>query len=229
MVELKEITVIYNHNQVNEKIALKNLNLKIEKGDFISIIGSNGAGKSTLFKVLSGTIKPFSGEYFLDGESMNKISSHLLAKRISIVYQNPEMGVFPDLTIKENLILGSKKGFRGLKFGKMPSLDLLKSLNMKLENRLNTKVRELSGGQKQALALILAVLSNPKILLLDEHTAALDPDSTEIIMNLTKQINEKLGITILMITHDLNIAQKFGQKVLKMEEGKLVEKILNVA
>lgn len=219
MVELKDITVIYNKGESNEKIGLNNISIKINDGDFITIIGSNGAGKTTLFKVLMGLVKPIRGKYYINNNDVTNATPFQLSKIISIVYQNPDMGVFPDLTIKENLILGSKKGMRFLKFGKLPSLELLKSLNMGLENRLNTKVKELSGGQKQALALILATISKPKLLLLDEHTAALDPKATEKIMELTLRINKEFNITTLMISHNTLVVSKYSEKIVRIENG----------
>ncbi|GAB6189092.1 ATP-binding cassette domain-containing protein [Marinitoga arctica] len=222
MVELKNITVIYNKGTANEKIGLNNFNLKINDGDFITIIGSNGAGKSTLFKVIMGLIKPSKGKYIINNKNMNNSTPFQLSKMISIVYQNPDIGVFPDLTIKENLILGSKKGMRFLKFGKLPSLELLKSLDMGLEKRLDVKVKELSGGQKQALALILATISKPKLLLLDEHTAALDPVATEKIMDLTLKINKDFNITTLMISHNTLVVSKYSEKIIKIEDGNIV-------
>ncbi|KAF2956607.1 ATP-binding cassette domain-containing protein [Marinitoga sp. 38H-ov] len=219
MVELENITVIYNKGESNEKIGLNNFSLKINEGDFVTIIGSNGAGKTTLFKVLMGLVKPNSGKYYINNVDVTNKTPFQLSKLISIVYQNPDMGVFPDLTIRENLILGAKKGMRFLKFGKLPTLELLSSLNMGLENRLNTKVKELSGGQKQALALILATISKPKLLLLDEHTAALDPKATEKIMELTIRINKEFNITTLMISHNTLVVSKFSQKIIRIENG----------
>jgi len=166
-----------------------------------------------------GLVKPIRGKYYINNNDVTNATPFQLSKLISIVYQNPDMGVFPDLTIKENLILGSKKGMRFLKFGRLPSLELLKSLNMGLENRLNTKVKELSGGQKQALALILATISKPKLLLLDEHTAALDPKATEKIMELTLRINKEFNITTLMISHNTLVVSKFSEKIVRIENG----------
>ena len=200
---------------------MNNFSLKINKGDFITILGSNGAGKTTLFKVLMGLIKPVSGKYYINDIDVTNTSPYHLSKMISIVYQNPDMGVFPDLTIKENLILGAKKGMRFLRFGKLPSLELLKSINMGLENRLNTKVKELSGGQKQALSLILATISKPKLLLLDEHTASLDPKATEKIMELTLRINKEFNITTLMISHNTLVVSKFSEKIIRIEDGRI--------
>lgn len=222
MVKLKEIKVTYNKGEINEKIALENFSFKFEKGELITVVGSNGSGKSTLFKVLTGDIKPDKGYYFLEEKNTIKIPSYKILKNISIVYQNPDSGVFPELSIEENLILGSKKGSRFFKFGKVKGLDLLKSLEIGLEKRLKTKVKELSGGQKQALSLIIASISQPNILLLDEHTAALDPKMAEKIMELTKYINKTMGITILMINHNKELIRKYSERILKLNNGRLV-------
>jgi putative ABC transport system ATP-binding protein len=227
MVKLEEIKVIYNKGEINEKIALENFSFKFKKGELITVTGSNGSGKSTLFKVLTGDIKPEHGYYFLDEKNTYKIPAYKILKNISIVYQNPDSGVFPDLTIEENLMLGSKKGRRLLKFGKAKGLDLLKNLDIGLDKRLKTKVKELSGGQKQALSLIIASISKPNILLLDEHTAALDPNMAEKIMNLTTYINKKLGITVLMINHNENLIRKYSERILKLDNGRLVEDFKN--
>lgn len=221
MVKLEKVKVVYNKNKINEKIALKDFSFNFNKGEFITIIGSNGSGKSTLFKVLTGDKKPEEGFYFLNEKNTKKLPSYKLLNKISIVYQNPDLGVFPELTIEENLILGSKKGNRFLKFGKVQGLELLKDLGLGLEKRLKTKVKELSGGQKQALSLIVAAISKPEILLLDEHTAALDPNMSDKIMNLTIDINKKLGLTILMINHNQNLVEKFSKRILKLNEGAL--------
>ncbi|MGM0640405.1 MAG: ATP-binding cassette domain-containing protein [Thermotogota bacterium] len=227
MVKLKEIKVIYNKGQINEKVALENFSFQFIKGELITVIGANGSGKSTLFKVLTGDVKPQDGHYFLDNKNTSKIPSYKILKNISIVYQNPDTGVFPDLSIEENLILGSKKGNRFFKFGKIKGIDLLKNLGIGLEKRLKTNVKELSGGQKQALSLIIASISEPNILLLDEHTAALDPNMAEKIMTLTNFINEKMGITILMINHNEYLIKKYSKRILKLDNGHLSDDFLN--
>lgn len=222
MVKLKEIKVTYNKGEINEKVALENFSFKFDKGELITVVGSNGSGKSTLFKVLTGDVKPEHGYYFLEEKDTLKIPSYKILKSISIVYQNPDSGVFPELSIEENLILGSKKGSRFFKFGKIKGLDLLESLNIGLEKRIKTKVKELSGGQKQALSLIIASISQPNILLLDEHTAALDPKMAEKIMELTKYINKTMGITILMINHNKELIRKYSERILKLDNGRLI-------
>ena len=227
MVKLKKIKVVYNKGEMNEKVALKNFSLEFEKGELITVIGSNGSGKSTLFKILTGDKKPEEGSYILNEKDTKNMVAYKLLKRISVVYQNPDSGVFPELSIEENLILGSKKGNRFFKFGKSKGLDLLESLGLDLEKRLKTKVKELSGGQKQALSLIIASISNPEILLLDEHTAALDPIMSEKIMNLTLEINKKMGLTVLMINHNEQLIKKYSKRVIQLKEGIIENDYIN--
>ncbi|HEY8541815.1 MAG TPA: ATP-binding cassette domain-containing protein [Pseudothermotoga sp.] len=224
MIDIENVTVIYNRGTLDEKIALKNVSLKVDDGEFLVVVGSNGAGKSTLLKLLVGDVKPVQGTCKILGMP---VVSEKIFKKTSIVCQDPNQGVFPNLTVEENLILASKKGIRGFGFGRIhsKSIDLLKSTGMGLEETLKRKASKLSGGQKQALAIVMAVSSNPRLLLLDEHTAALDPKSTEKIMELTDKINKDLGTTIVMITHDMTLAEQFGSSVIVMEDGKICTKI----
>jgi putative ABC transport system ATP-binding protein len=225
MVKLKDIKVVFNKGTENEKVALDKISLTIKEGDFVTIIGSNGAGKSTMLKVILGEIFPNSGIYMIDDSVMNGTNSYKLAKFIGRVYQNPNSGVFPNLSIKENLILASKKGMRYLGFSKVSDfgIELLTNLGIGLEKRLNTKAGHLSGGQKQSLAMVMSIISRPRLLLLDEHTASLDPQSSEKIMELTKRINIEYGITIMMITHNMEIASKYGNRFVKLSEGRILE------
>ncbi len=225
MLKLKNITVVYNQGQDNENTALKEVSIEANKRDFVVIVGSNGAGKSTLLNVILGKLKPTGGQYYLKGKEIKKPSISKMAHMIGRVYQNPDSGVFSNLTIRENLKIASKKGNRGLTFSKIApkALQLLKQLNMGLENRLNTVVGELSGGQKQALAMVMAVVTSPEVLLLDEHTASLDPKSARRVMNLTKMINEELDVTVMMITHNMDFAQVYGNRKVEIKEGVLKE------
>ncbi len=207
MVELKNIRVVYNKNQVNEKKALDKFELSVKKGEFVTIIGPNGAGKTTLLKVLTGEVVLDEGSFTLNNKSIKRTKPYK----------------FPDLTLEENLILGSKKGNRFFSFGKYQGLELLKSLNMGLENRLKTKVKEFSGGQKQALAMVLASITKPDLLLLDEHTAALDPKNVEKVMELTMKINKELGLTIIMITHNMKIVEKYSSRIVEIKDGKVTK------
>jgi putative ABC transport system ATP-binding protein len=223
MVELKNIRVVYNKNQVNEKKALDKFELSVKKGEFVTIIGPNGAGKTTLLKVLTGEVALDQGSFTLNNKSIKRIKPYKLFRNVGIVYQEPDRGVFPDLTLEENLILGSKKGNRFFSFGKYEGLELLKSLNMGLENRLKTKVKEFSGGQKQALAMVLASITKPDLLLLDEHTAALDPKNVEKVMELTMKINKELGLTIIMVTHNMKTVEKYSSRIVEIKDGKVTK------
>jgi len=225
MVELKNVNVVYNLGMDNEKHALKNSSLEINEGDFTVIIGPNGAGKSTLLKIILGELNPTDGDYILNGKKMNGIGTSRIAKYVGRVYQDPNSGVFGNLSIRENLNIASKKGNRGLGFTKYrpETIELLKSLGLGLEKRLNTLAEELSGGQKQALAMVMAVSSRPSLLLLDEHTASLDPKSANSVMKLTKNINARLGMTIVMITHNMEFAKIYGNRLVQIVNGSVIE------
>jgi putative ABC transport system ATP-binding protein len=225
MLKLENITVIYNQGQENENMALKDVSLEANKSDFVVIVGSNGAGKTTLLNVILGKLKPTAGQYYLKDKPIKKPSISKMAHLIGRVYQNPDSGVFSNLTIRENLKIASKKGNRGLTFSQIDpkALELLKHLKMGLENRLDTIVGELSGGQKQALAMVMAVITNPEVLLLDEHTASLDPKSARRVMELTKMINEELDVTVMMITHNMDFAESYGNRKVEIKEGVLKE------
>jgi len=220
MISVKNVEVVYNRGTLDEKTALKGVSMKILPGEFVIIVGSNGAGKSTLLKVITGEIKPLRGSCEI---MSSPVRANQIFRKASIVCQDPNAGVFPNLTIEENLILARRKGSRGLTFGRIDkkSIELLKSTKLGLESDLKRKASKLSGGQKQALALVMAVSSDPELLLLDEHTAALDPRSTETIMELTERINKELGTTVVMITHDMAIAENYGERVIVMEDGKV--------
>jgi putative ABC transport system ATP-binding protein len=206
-------------------MALKDVSLEANKSDFVVIVGSNGAGKTTLLNVILGKLKPTGGQYYLKDKPIKKPSISKMAHLIGRVYQNPDSGVFSNLTIRENLKIASKKGNRGLTFSQIDpkALELLRHLKMGLENRLDTIVGELSGGQKQALAMVMAVITNPEVLLLDEHTASLDPKSARRVMELTKMINEELDVTVMMITHNMDFAESYGNRKVEIKEGVLKE------
>jgi putative ABC transport system ATP-binding protein len=225
MLKLENITVVYNPGQDNQKIALKDVNLIANKSDFVVIVGSNGAGKSTLLNVILGKLAPTEGNYYLKDKEIMKPSISKMATLIGRVYQNPNSGVFSNLSIRENLKIASKKGSRGLGFSKInpKAIELLKALDMGLEDRMDTLAEELSGGQKQALAMVMAVITNPEVLLLDEHTASLDPRSAERVMELTKMINEEMDVTVMMITHNMKFAEEYGNRKVEIREGVLRE------
>ena len=228
MIELKNLYKTFFSELGTEKQVFNNLNLKVEDGDFITIIGSNGAGKSTLLNVLNGQITPDSGEIILNGKNISNVEKYKRSQWISQVYQNPTQGTAPSMTVMENLSMAKNKG---KKFNFTFGLDLknmkfyekqLESLGLGLEKQLFTQVGLLSGGQRQCLSLIMATLNHPDILLLDEHTAALDPQTSEIILEKTKEIVEKNNITSLMITHNMQDAINYGNRLIMLHAGEII-------
>ena len=216
-------------NELGEvKNVFNGLNLNIEQGDFISIIGSNGAGKSTLLDTITGNIIPDSGKINIDGKDITNMPKHKRGSFISKVYQNPSVGTAPSMTVFENLSMADNKGKTfGFSLGlnkkrKEYYKSLLKELGLGIENQMDTEVKSLSGGQRQCLALIMATLNKPKVLLLDEHTAALDPKTSKIIMNKTREIVEKNGISTLMITHNLQDAINYGNRLIMLHNGEIL-------
>ena len=227
MLKLQNISKKFGFGSADEKVIFENLNLYIKKGEFVIIVGGNGAGKSTLMNLISGSILPDLGKIFIDGKDVTNLPEHKRAKFIGRVFQDPLKGSCPNLTVEENLslaMLRNKK--RTLHFGinKINRENLkheLEKLNLGLENRLDAKMGTLSGGQRQAITLLMATLVKPKILLLDEHTAALDPKSSEKVLNLTQKIISEGSITTLMITHNLNHAMKLGNRLIILDSGKI--------
>ncbi|MGL4107544.1 ABC transporter ATP-binding protein [Clostridium sp. LP20] len=228
MLKIESINKGFNKKTVNETSIFNNFSLEINKGDFITIVGSNGAGKSTLLNIISGDMKLDSGKIILEGKDITNIKDHKRSKFISRVFQDPTKGTSPSMTILENLSLADNKGSRfGLSLGvnkkKIEEYKIqLSILNLGLEDKLNTKVGMLSGGQRQALSLLMATFNTPKILLLDEHTAALDPKTSETIINLTNTIVKEKNITAIMITHNLTHAIKFGNRLVMMHRGEAI-------
>ncbi|NLL31621.1 MAG: ATP-binding cassette domain-containing protein [Clostridiales bacterium] len=228
MLKIQALHKVFNENTINENKVFSDFSLKVNKGDFISIIGSNGAGKSTLLNIISGTIECDEGEILLDGKDVSRDSEYKRSREIGRVFQNPSLGIAPNMTILENLALADNKGKTyGLSFGVNKKRieyykELLKEVDLGLEDKLYNKVSLLSGGQRQALTLLMAMMSKPKLLLLDEHTAALDPKTSIKIMEITEKIVEDTGITTLMITHNLNQAIKTGNRLLMMHGGKVL-------
>lgn len=228
MLKVESIKKSFNKGTVNESNIFNNFNLEINKGDFVTIVGSNGAGKSTLLNIISGEIKLDSGKIILEDKDITNLKENKRAKFISRVYQDPTKGTSPSMTILENLSLADNKGSTfGLSLGvNKRKIEQFKSqlsvLNLGLEDKLNTKVGMLSGGQRQALSLLMATLNTPKILLLDEHTAALDPKTSETIISLTNSIIEEKDITAIMITHNLTHAIKYGNRLVMMHRGEAI-------
>ncbi len=228
MLELKNIYKRFNAGTIDEKILFEDFNLDIKDGDFVAIVGSNGSGKTTALNIISGDIKPDSGKVLLGGKDITKQKNFQRAAKIARVFQNPSMGTSPSMTIMENMSLADNKGktyglTKGLNNKRRDFYrSQLELLGMGLENRMETVAGALSGGQRQALALIMATLKTPTLLLLDEHTAALDPKSSDIVMNLTEKVVKEKNITTLMVTHNLRYAVDYGTRAIMMHEGDIV-------
>lgn len=230
MLEIKNLKVTFNKNTVDEKIALNKIYLNLEEGDFITIIGNNGAGKSTLLNSIFGLVETDKGKIILDNKDITALSSHKRAKEIGMVFQNPSYGTAPHMTIGENLALATMSDKKGNPFSKCMTKsniaqfrELLKTLDLGLEDRINANVGLLSGGQRQALSLLMATVSNPKLLLLDEHTAALDPKTATKILTITQDIITKKHLTTIMITHNIDNAIKYGNKLVLMQNGNIIK------
>ncbi len=228
LLKIEDIHKTFEAGTVNENHVLKGLDLTVEEGDFISVIGGNGAGKSTLMNILAGGLQVDQGDILLEGKSIKQTSVRKRAKDIARVFQDPKMGTASRLTIEENMAIAKKRGARrGLSWGvkekdREEFKKALKELNIGLENRLKVDTQYLSGGQRQALTLVMAALVKPKLLLLDEHTAALDPKTSEMVMELTQKIVESHDLTTLMITHDMNHAIAYGNRLIMLYQGKIV-------
>lgn len=230
MLIMKDISKTFNPGTVNEKCALKNLSLELEDGDFATIIGSNGAGKSTLFNAITGAFYVDRGLIVLDGEDITYRREHLRSKVIGHLFQDPLKGTAPHMTIEENMALAylRAKTSNHAYFSRINAADKkkfreqLSLLDMGLEDRMKQPVGLLSGGQRQALTLLMATMVTPKILLLDEHTAALDPATAEKVLNLTKQIVAERKITCLMVTHNMKQALELGNRTLMMDSGNII-------
>lgn len=225
MLELINISKTFSPGTPDEKKAVDNLSLRINDGDFITIIGANGAGKSTLFNLIAGSYLTDSGKIILDGEDITLLPEHKRARKIGRLFQDPMRGTSPGMTIEENLALAGGHGgwlSRVSKADKKLFREKLSLLNMGLENRMNQKVGLLSGGQRQALTLAMATVCPPSVLLLDEHTAALDPATAEKVLELTKQIVSEVSLTCLMVTHNMQSALELGNRTLMMDAGNVI-------
>ena len=228
MIQLTNISKTFNANTINEKKALVDLNLTIETGDFITVIGGNGAGKSTLLNLIAGVFPSDGGRIVLDGEELTRQPEYKRAKFLGRVFQDPMMGTAADMGIDENLAMAYRRGkSRGLQWGikneeRAFYQEKLKTLELGLETRLSSKVGLLSGGQRQALTLLMATLQKPKLLLLDEHTAALDPKTARKVLELTDEIVGKDSLTTLMVTHNMKDAIRLGNRLIMMHEGKII-------
>ena len=228
MLELKNITKVFNPGTVNEKVALNNVSLTLEDGDFVTVIGGNGAGKSTMLNAISGVWKPDEGQILIDGVDVTPMPEYKRARFLGRVFQDPMMGTAAGMGIDENLALASRRGKRrGLGWGITKAerehyRELLAPLGLGLEDRLSTKVGLLSGGQRQAVTLLMASMQQPRLLLLDEHTAALDPKTAAKVLELSDQIIESNGLTALMVTHNMHDAIVHGNRLIMMHNGGII-------
>ncbi len=227
MLELQGVVKIFNPGTQDEKTALDGIDLTVEEGEFITIIGSNGAGKSTLLNVVAGTHTPDGGRVLVDGEDVTRDPDYKMARYLARVFQNPSAGTAAEMTIEENLCMAELRGQRrGLRWGVTRARrdryrEVLRVLELGLEDRLRDKVGLLSGGQRQSLALLMATLSVPRLLLLDEHTAALDPRTAEKVIRLTDRVVREHRLTTLMITHNMNQAIQYGSRMIMLHEGRI--------
>ena len=228
MLELKNISKTFFPGTVHEKTALDNLSLTLHEGDFVTVIGGNGAGKSTMLNAIAGTFSVDSGSILIDGKDVTRLPEFKRAALLGRVFQDPMMGTAPTMQIQENLALAARRGkHRGLKWGITPQEEQeyyqkLKDLDLGLEDRMKAKVGLLSGGQRQALTLLMAALQKPKLLLLDEHTAALDPRTAAKVLELSDKIVEENHLTTMMITHNMEDAIAHGNRLIMMDAGHVV-------
>jgi len=237
MIQLENIGITFNPGTPDENRALSGINLRINRGDFITVIGSNGAGKSTLYNVIAGTLSPSEGRILIDSavagaksQGMTDITrtpEYRRALYIGRIFQNPLLGTAGKMSLQDNMMICCRKGWKGLKIslnGKMREYfrAQLAELGMGLENRLNDNVNQFSGGQRQALTLLMAVMSKPALLLLDEHTAALDPSNAAVVMELTRKFADEYKLTVMMVTHNMQQALDYGNRLLMMDSGGII-------
>ena len=228
MIKIENVYKTFNPGTINEKKALRGVDLFLNEGDFVTVIGGNGAGKSTMLNMVAGVYPVDCGNIIIDDVDVTKLPEHKRAKYIGRVFQDPMTGTAADMQIVENLALAARRGQkRGLKFGvtrkeKEEYVEILKGLDLGLETRLTSKVGLLSGGQRQAVTLLMATLKKPKLLLLDEHTAALDPKTAKKVLDLTEKIVERDNLTTIMITHNMKDAINIGNRLIMMNEGKII-------
>ena len=228
MLKTRRLSKIYFTGSVNENLVLKDINLNVPRNDFVTVIGGNGAGKTTFLNLISGVFPPEEGRIEIDGIDVTNLPEHKRAIFIGRVFQNPLLGTASSLTLEENLAIATSRGKRrGLSLAvtrkkREEFREKLRTLGLGLERRLHQRVGLLSGGQRQALTILMAVLSKPKLLLLDEHTASLDPKTAQTIIALTKRIINENQLTTLMVTHNMEQALKLGNRTIMMEEGKII-------
>lgn len=228
MLKIEQVGKTFNAGTINEKVAVKGLDLTIHDGDFITVIGGNGAGKSTMLNLIAGVYIPDEGSICLDDTNITRMPEYRRAALLGRVFQDPMMGTAGDMGIEENLAMAYRRGRRrGLGWGITNAerdfyRERLKTLDLGLEDRLTSKVRLLSGGQRQALTLLMATLQKPRLLLLDEHTAALDPKTAHKVLELTQQIVSEHSLSTLMVTHNMKDAIHYGNRLVMMHEGRVI-------
>jgi putative ABC transport system ATP-binding protein len=228
MLQLSKVTKLFFPGSPDEKVALSHITLSLSPGDFVTVIGSNGAGKSTLMNIISGVLTPDAGEVRIEGNSVQHLPEYKRSRWIGRVFQDPMAGTAPNMNIEENLAMAYKRGKpRGFSFGVNRAKraffqEQLQRLNLGLENRLKAKVGQLSGGERQALSLLMATFTKPQILLLDEHTAALDPARAELVTGLTENIVREMKLTTLMVTHNMEQAIRLGNRLIMMDKGRII-------
>lgn len=228
MLELININKNYNPGSVNELCLFKDFNLTVKDGEFVSVVGSNGSGKTSMLNIICGSIAVDSGRILIHGEDITKQKDYIRQRRIGRVYQDPSKGTCPSMTILENMSIAENKGKpynlgRGVNKAKLETYrEMLRPLNLGLEDKMGVQVGSLSGGQRQALALLMATMTPIDFLILDEHTAALDPKTAEIIMELTDQVVKEKKVTTIMVTHNLRYAVEYGNRLIMMHEGKVI-------
>ena len=228
MLRIQDVTKIFNIGTVNENKALDNLSLTLNDGDFVTVIGGNGSGKSTMLNIIAGVYFPEAGHIMIDDKNVTGLPEYKRASLIGRVFQDPMMGTAADMGIEENLALALRRGrSRGLKWGitkreRRQYYELLRELDLGLEKRLTSKVGLLSGGQRQSLTLLMATLKEPKLLLLDEHTAALDPKTAARVLEITEKIVNDFGLTTLMVTHNMKDAIAMGNRLIMLYKGRII-------
>jgi putative ABC transport system ATP-binding protein len=228
MLNVEQICKTFNVGTVNEKIALAGVSFRLNEGDFVTVVGGNGSGKTTMLNAVAGVFPVDSGQIRIQGENVTHLPEHKRAAYIGRVFQDPMIGSASNMTIEENLALSYRRGQRrGLGWGigrqeRKGYMEALRQLDLGLENRMSTKVGLLSGGQRQALTLLMATIKRPKLLLLDEHTAALDPKTAIKVLELSSRFILQDGLTALMVTHNMNDAINYGNRMIVMEEGQIV-------
>lgn len=228
MLELVNINKNYNPGSVNELCLFKDFNLTVKDGEFVSVVGSNGSGKTSMLNIICGSIAVDSGKILVGGEDITRQKDYIRQRRIGRVYQDPSKGTCPSMTILENMSIAENKGKpynlgRGVNKAKLEEYrEMLRPLNLGLEDKMGVQVGSLSGGQRQALALLMATMTPIDFLILDEHTAALDPKTAEIIMQLTDQVVKEKKVTTIMVTHNLRYAVEYGNRLIMMHEGKAI-------